>query len=324
MTSVAAVVVTFNRKALVADCLRQLFQQTRPLDRIYLIDNCSSDGTREHLAALGLLDRAQLRYVRLDTNTGGAGGFHEGMRRAYEDDFDWIWIMDDDGEPALDALALMARHFADPGIAAVMPMIADGKGDPDFSAPHRGFFKKRDQIGRGSIGRSITPAELATDGETVPIDYFSFVGPCFPRRVIQQVGLPKAEFFIHFDDIEYAHRIAQCGRAIVVPAAKILHKEAQTVSQSAGDGTAVDARVPVDRLWLRYYGYRNRFWLVSRGKLDAPLLPMLVYHLRIVAGTLLYDDRKWQRLRFWNAALIDGFRGCFDNDRPKRILAKSA
>ena len=45
--SVAAVVVTFNRKELLCECLDALLAQTCPLSRILLVDNASTDGTAD-------------------------------------------------------------------------------------------------------------------------------------------------------------------------------------------------------------------------------------------------------------------------------------
>src|SRR5258708_6170179 len=103
MGSVAAVIVTFNRKGLLVRCLEAVRAQTRPCDRVFIIDNASTDGTTELLANTGLLD-GTVDYVRLPVNTGSAGGFHEGMRRAYEAGHEWLWLMDDDGCPAPDCL----------------------------------------------------------------------------------------------------------------------------------------------------------------------------------------------------------------------------
>ena len=44
---VTAVVVTYNRKELLVECLEALARQTHPLDRVILVDNASTDDTRE-------------------------------------------------------------------------------------------------------------------------------------------------------------------------------------------------------------------------------------------------------------------------------------
>ena len=43
-----------------------------------------------------------LLLITLPENMGGAGGFHEGIKYAFEHGFDYIWLMDDDGVPSAD------------------------------------------------------------------------------------------------------------------------------------------------------------------------------------------------------------------------------
>jgi rhamnopyranosyl-N-acetylglucosaminyl-diphospho-decaprenol beta-1,3/1,4-galactofuranosyltransferase len=93
---VAAVVVTFNRKHLLIECIQGLLVQTVRPDRIYIVDNASTDGTAESLAEAGYLNNPLIQYVCLGSNCGGAGGFSAGLEIAYKAGFDWFWLMDDD------------------------------------------------------------------------------------------------------------------------------------------------------------------------------------------------------------------------------------
>lgn len=93
---VTAVVVTYNRKQLLAECLQALLQQTRRPDRILVINNASTDGTealfapggafaqpdQEQTVSAGVFARPAIELVNLPVNVGGAGGFCEGIRRA--------------------------------------------------------------------------------------------------------------------------------------------------------------------------------------------------------------------------------------------------
>jgi Predicted glycosyltransferases len=132
--SVCAVVVTYNRKNLLIECLEALRKQTRPIQGIYLIDNASTDGTPELLLENGyiselppenlkepwekdfivqnLVDGREIKlyYVRMHENTGGAGGFYEGVKRGYEKGYDWLWLMDDDIEPKSQAIEIMLTY----------------------------------------------------------------------------------------------------------------------------------------------------------------------------------------------------------------------
>ena len=83
-------------------------------------------------------------------------------------------------------------------------------------------------------------------------------------------------------------------------------------------------RVDYDKLWLHFYGYRNLVWLASHGKITAKwsqvaLLPCT----QIVWAYCCTMTIKLTRMSFWNAALIDGMRGTFDNAKPKRLLRKA-
>ena len=107
--TVAVVVVTYNRADLLGRMLDGLAAQSRRPDAVYIVDNASTDHTREVLGRWHGGD-LPLEVTHNDDNLGGAGGFHLGLRRAYADGFDRIWLMDDDVVPAPDCLAvLMAR-----------------------------------------------------------------------------------------------------------------------------------------------------------------------------------------------------------------------
>src|SRR4051794_36805954 len=101
---VVAVVVTYNRSAMLAQCLAALFAQAVLPAEVVVVDNASTDGTRELVGAAAAPGGCDLRYLRLARNGGGAEGFHFGLRDALQRPCDWLWLMDDDAEPASDCL----------------------------------------------------------------------------------------------------------------------------------------------------------------------------------------------------------------------------
>ena len=112
---VIAVVVTYNRRDLLAEALPAVLAQSRAPDAVLVIDNASTDGTAEMVAA-------RFPSVRLATarrNTGGAGGFAYGLALALAEAADLVWLMDDDTVPEPGALAGHAgRPGSSPGRAA--------------------------------------------------------------------------------------------------------------------------------------------------------------------------------------------------------------
>ena len=72
---VVAVIVTFNRKRLLLENVQRLLSQTINIHKIIIVDNCSTDGTKEYLNKNGILDNKNIYYHILEKNIGGAGGF---------------------------------------------------------------------------------------------------------------------------------------------------------------------------------------------------------------------------------------------------------
>lgn len=315
--SVAAVVVTYNRARLLLECLAALLRQTRPLQRIVLVDNASTDDTAALLGQHGYLQHPLIDYLRLPTNTGGAGGFHAGVQRAYETGHDWIWVMDDDAEPLDDALERMVPAFGRPGLAGVAGMTLEPDGRPQLE--HRGWLELRGYSQRAH--RQLDPAAL---GGELEISFASFVGLAFHRRAVERIGLPRAELFIRGDDLEYCVRLAELGPILLVPQSRILHKAVATVAAGGEERRRFgrsSQRVPLDQLWIGYFPLRNLVWL-RRQRCGARIAALFALRQcsRTALGILLFDDHRLARLRFHLSAALDGWNGVFDNDKPRRLL----
>ena len=114
---VTAVVVTYNRKALLEKVIRSLLAQTVEIGRIIIVNNGSTDGTGEWLAAeYGNDPRFD---VVTQENVGGSGGFYRGIQEASKEECDWIWCMDDDVFPrenCLETLLNVAERHEKLGI----------------------------------------------------------------------------------------------------------------------------------------------------------------------------------------------------------------
>lgn len=329
---IAAVVVTYNRKKLLIECLGALRKQTRPLDAIYIIDNASTDGTPQLLQEKGYIKdpgkgkttienfygggQIKVVYMRLRENTGGAGGFHEGLKRAYYDGYDWIWLMDDDAEPQKDSLEKLLKYTKD-NVAAVANLKVDINKNPQYI--HRGFF---DFENFRWIVKPIKPEDLKKD--FVKIDHSSFVGILINSNSIKMIGFPKKEFFLHYDDVEYCTRLRKTGDIILVPESLIFHKEEniKDLEQRRFLGRTIHI-VPYDKLWLRYYGIRNSTWL-RRNYMKSTLKFYIILIKSIIFSFkwLLSNDNISKRCTFILNAFYDGIKGTFDNEKPKKILYK--
>jgi GT2 family glycosyltransferase len=279
-----------------------------------LIDNASSDQTHAVLESEGYLAHPKIAYTRLQSNTGGAGGFHEGMKRAFESGFDWIWVMDDDAEPFEDALERLEPGFQTPNIAGVASLPLGSDGLPQRE--HRGWLDLRSS--RQGAHRPIDAGQLT---QNIEINFASFVGLAVPRSAIRQVGLPKRELFIKGDDLEYCVRLAAVGPLVLMSDSKILHKDgvAQNYERRRRFGY-VSSRIPLDKLWLNYFALRNLLWIRRRHAGSAIAARFAVrQYARYVIGIVLFDSHRFMRSRFYWNAITDAWSGVFDNEKPRRL-----
>jgi len=314
---IAAVVVTYNRKHLLKECLDALLSQTRPLDSIIVIDNASTDGTPEFLRENGYLDNSKIDYVRLPENTGGAGGFYEGVKRGYEKGYDWLWLMDDDAEPKKDALEMLTRYFNSEEISALssLPISVEGK-----ILHHRGEFNNFKNVLSG-MAKKLTYDELQKD--FLETDWVLFLGILLKKDAISKVGFPKKEFFIHYDDLEYCIRLRKVGKIFLIPKSIIIHKEIGRKDIEKVFFGRVIRRRNFKNFFIYYYNLRNLIWLGKKYSRNRLLfyLTMIKKVIKHILGIILFDDRhKIKRIKLILNAMIAGLKEDFDNNKPKEIL----
>ena len=261
MTHVRAVVVTHNRRELLLACLEALAAQTHPLDGVIVVDSASTDGTDQALAEADVRHRIPIDYVRLTRNGGGAEGFHYGLRAALGTDAEWIWLMDDDCEPAPDALAalLASPRANDPDAALLAPLVRTPDGD--VLPLNRGWLRPR-WFRAPLVG--LEPDDW--EREETRVEHVSLVGPLVRAEVARRTDPPRRDFFIWFDDLEWTARIGRLGGLWLIPASRIDHHDARWLTDSSARGLARDLvrGEPFDTAWKRAYGLRNLIWTGRR------------------------------------------------------------
>lgn len=318
---VVAIVVTYNRKKLLIECLDALLNQTYPLDSIIIVDNASTDGTPELLEQSGYRANPLIDYVRLSENTGGAGGFYHGMKRGYDRGFDWLWIMDDDAEPLRESLSILIENIGfikDKNLGALAQAVVDQDGE--ICLPCRGNRSHDKIIKYRETGHTPLGYHLYKNPEPLQIDFASFVGLMISRNVVREVGFPNNKFFIYLDDVEYSLRIRKVANIYLIPRSVILHKYA-----------VKDDTIPKKFLWLKSnrvhlrkfifigFKYRNMIYMVSKYKLSSLLYYyyLLIDLLKTSVEVIVFDDHKATRLGILWKAVLDGLFGRFDNSFVK-------
>lgn len=306
--STCAIVLTRNRKAMLVEGLRAVLGQTHPPDVVVVLDNASGDGTTEALHASGLLQDPRIHLHRSDTNLGSAGGYARAIDLALEHDTDWLWLMDDDAEPMPEALAMLLRApaAADPGVVALCGPVV--RPDGGVEVVHRCRLRR--------FSLPIAPAEYAS-GPVV--DLSSFVGLLVRSEVVRRAGLPRADFFLAYDDAEWSLRLGEHGTIRLVPGSVMVHKEAMGGRSPTRRSRVWNrllgadyASAPWDGYWRTLYGVRNFMAIRHRnGALPLPAFAGLtaVY----VVKALLYDERPLRAVPWVVRFALRGRRGDFSS-----------
>jgi rhamnopyranosyl-N-acetylglucosaminyl-diphospho-decaprenol beta-1,3/1,4-galactofuranosyltransferase len=256
-----AVVVTYNRRALLTEALTAVFGQTTVPDSVIVVDNASTDGTAA--AVRDGFPAAML--TTLPVNTGGAGGFACGTVLALAGGADLIWYMDDDTVPEPGALAALLvardRHAGSPAVVASRVVWTDGRPHP-MNTPRAKPLASR--------------AERATAAAAgcIPIRSASFVSILVDASACRQRGLPQADYFLWNDDFEFTTRLLRGGTGLLCPASVVVHKTAAFGATDADPGPRF------------FYEVRNKIWTLRSA---APLSPA---ERVLYAGASL---RRWAR-----------------------------
>lgn len=199
------VVVTFNRSGLLSRLLTSIEEMDPKPGHVVVIDNASSDNTTEVVESFRERIGTELVYRRLETNTGGSGGFSAGMQTAYELGSEWIWLMDDDVEVIPDGLAKMGRW------SERFRSIQGRRYDFDGSE----FYWQYRIAERMGIPIPFAPAEFDESGFK-EMNSGCFEGMFIHRDVVQQIGLPDPRFFIYWDDQVYGWLASRITTSVIV------------------------------------------------------------------------------------------------------------
>ena len=282
---IAAVVVTYNRKELLKECIEALKAQTYKEFDIWIIDNHSTDGTHDMLHPMA--GAGEINYRDTGANLGGAGGFAYGLGLMCREGYKYAWIMDDDSIPSADALE---------------KLIEAGKA----LRGRFGFLSSRVVWTDGSPCRmnvqrnTLTHNLKSFDKELEPVVIASFVSMFVPIHVVRKYGLPIAEFFIWTDDWEFSRRISRKEACYAVRDSVVTHKT------TANSGADISREVP-ERLSRFEYAYRNEIYLYRREGLRGIIHVLLRTPLHIFRVLTRSKDKKLKRIKIILGSTLKGF-----------------
>ena len=299
--SATIAIVTYNRSGLLTGLLESIVRMDPKPGHVVVVDNASVDDTPDVVE--GFRDRlgAELVYRRLDTNTGGSGGFSEGMRVAYELGSTWMWLMDDDVEVIPDGLARMGAWA--PRFKSIQGRRYDYDGSEFYWQ-----YRVAEPLG---IPIPFAPAGFDESGFK-PMNSGCFEGMFIHRDIVEQIGLPDPRFFIYWDDQMYGWLASRKTTSVIVN--EFVLRRTREIKQWDMGIRHMNASSNA----YRYYIMRNR------GHMKNYYRSLGVYHpVPFGAGTALTFAKELIRLLAVEHT-VRGTSNLFRGIRDGRKIAKDA
>ena len=281
---IVAVVVTYNRKELLNQCIENLLKQEKCSCDVIVVDNASTDGTQEMI--INQYDVPEVIYINTGANLGGAGGFQFGVKKAVFLGYEYVWIMDDDTLPEENALYELFE--VDKELEGKWGFLSSVAYWTDGNICRMNIQKK-------TIFRHIGKREYNSRFSSIKM--CSFVSLLVKSSVVQEIGLPIGEYFIWTDDYEYTGRISSKYPCYMVSESKVIH--------AMKKHTRVDfATDDISRINRYHYIYRNDVHCYRQYGLKGWMYIVLKDVYTIFNILRNAENGKWSRVKI----VLKGFK----------------
>lgn len=220
------VILNWNRKNVLLECLKAVKDLDYPVDEIIVVDNASTDGSVEAVKE----NFPDVTIIENDKNYGAIGGKNIGLRKALESSVDFIYMVDNDIIGAKDSLTkLVEVAESDPQVGMVGAMMYD-LSKPDIILSAGGTIDYTENVSRG---RGDAQKDVGQFNKVESVDYL-WGGALLARKsVLEKVGLFDPGYVGYwFEDTDLSVRVRKAGYKILFcPSAKVWHKPHATVEQ---------------------------------------------------------------------------------------------
>lgn len=297
MNEIAAVVVAYNRRDLLRECVKSTLAQEGASCDVLVFDNESTDGTADMMTE-EFGDDPRVQYFNTGDDLGSAGGLEVGIEHAVLSGYRYIWILDDDAQPhptALSELLKAGEGLGDWGFLNSAVYWTDGSLC-EANRPKANLFKR---IGPDDSGQ-----------DPLPIVMGSFVSMLVPADVVMEVGLPIGEYFLWTGDYEFSGRISKIHQGYFVPKSSVTHAMRENTRASLATASA-------DRLDRFYDLYRNDMHCYREHGIQGRVYLAAKAAYTIAEVLVKAKDDKAERLAEFARGTLDGLSFCPDVPRVR-------
>ncbi len=209
---VGIVIVNWNLADDTLACLDSVWAMDYPNFEAVVVDNGSTDGSVERIAAA----HPQTALIANGQNLGFAAGANKGIEWALERDCAYVLVLNNDTTVAPDLLDLLvAASETDARIVILSPRILY------FDQPERTWHL----AARWHRWLPMPVHIWQASNALVEADFVSGCAMMLRREALEQVGAFDPQYFMYGEDVDLCIRARAAGyRIVAVPQARIWHK----------------------------------------------------------------------------------------------------
>jgi rhamnosyltransferase len=303
---VHAIIVTFNPEVNIL--VRELELLAPQVDKIWLVDNASSESLHSLTSSLDFSDKLEL--VQMSANFGLGAAQNAGIKQAIAEEASHVLILDQDSHPMQDMVNNMLAASADfqaKGIrlAVVAPVYEDRATGTRSGFVRLGWLDYKKQFVKSEQG----PVEA---------DFVISSGSLIPVSALNEIGLIDEDLFIDHVDTEWCLRARSKGfKLFGIPSARMFH--------SLGDKRKRIwflrmRNVPYHSPFRYYYMIRNGILLQKRSYIPIKwCVGEFMRHWQMLLFFGFWGEGSFKRLVMMLRGMCDGYRGVvgpmpLDND----------
>jgi len=225
---VLAVIVNWNGKDDVLECLKSLVNANYPKDKfkILVVDNGSSDGSQAAISKT----YPNVALIKNSKNLGYVRAVNRGINQGLEWDVEYVWICNNDIVVHEDALTQLVKiGQSDTKIGVVAPVVYSYRQPQTIDNIG---YKINFWIGR--LKKLKYKEGIFPDPRSRMSDVDSNLGcsNIIKTSLIQTIGMFNPIYKIYFEETDYNVRAKRSGfRVVIARNAKVWHKTASTMDK---------------------------------------------------------------------------------------------
>jgi GT2 family glycosyltransferase len=303
-------------------CLESLMDLNYPEYKVVVCDNKSTDDSVKQIKSWYQKNKAKFSYlvdadyqyldktnmqnchsdkrkglylIQTEDNLGYAGGNNVGTRFALNQaDIDYVWVLNNDTEVEPNALMPLVNKCEDDqniGICGSRMVYFDDRSKQQGLG---GNYNKYLATTKHFAGNESASQKYNDDEVSDKIDYVIGAAILFTKNALQTVGLMCEDYFLYYEEFDYALRVKAEGLSVKVATDSVIyHKEGATTKTQASDFSdflQVKNRLVITKkfyrryytiVWLSLFGVVTIRFLRRRFKQAVRMLNIILFRAEV-------------------------------------------